>query len=518
MMTNQKIETYMKTRCTPFSRRSLLNKESKFSLRCMVAGIILTMGISSPAAEEKNTTQRPNVLFIFADDMCYETVRSHGLVDIDTPNLDKLAKHGTSFSHAYNMGSFSGAVCVASRTMLNTGSSVWNSQRIFKDSKEYQKDVDAGRLWPQYMKSAGYRTYFTGKWHVGSWAKKNAIAQAACEQAFDVHADIRAGYPKPINNEGYNRPVNEEDYKTGWKPWDKKHGGYWEGGKHWSEVVGDHGVDFLKQASKDDDPFFMYLAFNAPHDPRQAPKKYVDQYPLDRIVVPKNSLPEYPYAKEVCGKGLRDERLAPYPRTDYSIKVNRQEYFAIISHMDAQIGRILDALKKSGKADNTYIIFTADHGLAVGHHGFIGKQNLYDHSVRVPFIMTGPGIKSGGKIDAPIYLQDVMPTSLELAGVPKPKQVFFNSVLPLLTGKKDSSYDAIYGAYLKKQRMISKDGWKLIYYPGIDVLRLYHLTDDPQEMNDLANNPEYASKVKELFGSLKILCEQMDDPLNLDKT
>ncbi|MCK4563393.1 MAG: sulfatase-like hydrolase/transferase [Verrucomicrobia bacterium] len=456
---------------------------------------------------------KPNILFIISDDQCYETIREFGLVDIDTPNLDRLVKHGTTFTHAYNMGSFSGAVCVASRTMLNTGSSVWNSQRIFNSVGEYQKDIDEGRLWPQYMKSAGYRTYFTGKWHVGSWSK--GFAEKVCEQVFDVHADIREGMPKQTPK-GYNRPVDEADYENGWKPWDKKHGGYWEGGKHWSEVVGDHGVDFLAKAAKEDDPFFMYLGFNAPHDPRQSPKKYVDQYPLDRIPMPENSLPEYPYAKDVCGKGLRDERLAPYPRTEYSVKVNRQEYYAIISHMDAQLGRILDALEKSGKADNTYIIFTSDHGLAVGHHGFIGKQNLYDHSVRVPFIVTGPGVKAGGKIDAPIYLQDAMPTALELAGASKPKQVFFNSVVPLLQGKSKGSYDEIYGAYLKMQRMITKDGWKLLYYPGIDVFRLYNLKADPQEMNDLAKNPEYAPKIEEMFAALKKLSKRMDDPLDLD--
>jgi arylsulfatase A-like enzyme len=459
--------------------------------------------------------EKPNVLFIFADDMCFETINAFGQVDIDTPNLDKLVESGTSFTHAYNMGSFSAAVCVASRTMLNTGSSVWNAQRIFSSTEEYQKDVDAGRLWSQQMKSAGYRTYFTGKWHVGSWAKKDAFAHQMCEQAFDITADIRSGYPKPNNNDGYNRPVDEEDYKNGWKPWDKENGGYWEGGKHWSEVVGDHTETFLAQAAKEDDPFFMYIAFNAPHDPRQAPKKYVDQYPLDRITVPENFLPEYPYAKEVCGKGLRDERLAPYPRTEYSVKVNRQEYYAIISHMDAQIGRIFQALKKSGKADNTYIVFTADHGLAVGHHGFIGKQNLYDHSVRVPFIIAGPGVKKGGKIDAPIYLQDVMPTALELAGVKKPEDVFFNSVMPLLQGKTDKSYDAIYGAYLKKQRMITKDGWKLIHYPTIGVNRLYNLQADPHEMSDLAKNPEYAPKLNELMADFKTLAKEMGDKLEL---
>ena len=151
---------------------------------------------------------------------------------------------------------------------------------------------------------------------------------------------------------------------------------------------------------------------------------------------------------------MRDEKLAPFPRTKYSIQVNRQEYYASISHMDAQVGRILDALKASGKADNTYIVFTADHGLSVGDHGFMGKQNMYESSMRVPLIICGPNLPKGKRVEPFVYLQDVMPTTLELAGIEKPEQVDFNSLLPLATGKLDeSNYPAVYGAYFGKQRM-----------------------------------------------------------------
>jgi hypothetical protein len=112
---------------------------------------------------------------------------------------------------------------------------------------------------------------------------------------------------------------------------------------------------------------------------------FYGHYPLERIKLPENMLPEYPHAAAICGKRLRDERLCPYPRTEYSVKVNHQEYFALNTHMDDQIGRILKALKETGQADSTYIVFTAAHGLACGHHGLLGKQNMYDHSVRVPF-------------------------------------------------------------------------------------------------------------------------------------
>ncbi|MCK4563447.1 MAG: sulfatase-like hydrolase/transferase [Verrucomicrobia bacterium] len=458
-----------------------------------------SVGLTHSAQAGKN---QPNILFLFADDQCYETIRAFGHLDIDTPNLDRLVNKGATFTQAYNMGAWNGAVCVASRAMLNTGRFVWNAKNL-----KLNDEVASNRMWSQQMKQSGYNTYMTGKWHVG----------AKAESIFDVTADVRGGMPRQTPD-GYNRPVDEADYnrKDAWKPWDTRHGGYWQGGKHWSEVVGDHGIEFLETAAKKKAPFFMYLAFNAPHDPRQAPKEYVDRYPLDRIQMPENFLPEYPHADAICGKKLRDERLAPYPRTAYTVKVQRQEYFAIITHMDAQIGRILDALEKSGKADNTYIFFTADHGLAVGHHGLIGKQNMYDHSMRVPLLVAGPGIKPGRKIAAPVYLQDIMPTAIELSGAPVPERVEFNSLLPLLNGKKKQQYKALYGAYMKTQRMVIVGDYKLIMYPTIKVNRLYNLKKDPQEMNDLAGNPEYAGKITQLKKTFIELQKQTGDTLDVD--
>lgn len=439
--------------------------------------------------------EKPNILFIFADDMSYETIGAHGMLDIDTPHLDTLAETGVSFTHAYNMGAWGGAVCVASRRMLNTGHFVWNSQRA-----DLAQMVGDRQMWSQRMSDAGYRTYMSGKWHVPTSVPK----------IFDVSKNIRAGMPKQVPV-GYNRPKDEADYEAGWKPWDPQHGGYWQGGKHWSEVLADDSIEFLEQAAKEDEPFFMYIGFNAPHDPRQAPKEYIDRYPLSRIEMPQSFLPEYPYAEAICGKKLRDEKLAPYPRTDYSIKVNRQEYFALITHMDDQIGKILQTLEETGQTDNTVIVFTADHGLAVGHHGLVGKQNMYDHSVRVPFLVVGPGVEAGTRISAPVYLQDVMPTSLELAGAGT-DGVDFKSILPLLRGEVKESYSEIYGAYMNRQRMITKDGWKLLWYPTAGVERLYNLNDDPQEMTDLASNPEYGPKLREMRAALASLSESMNDP------
>jgi arylsulfatase A-like enzyme len=446
---------------------------------------------------------KPNVLFIFSDDQCFETLHAMGCDEIQTPNLDRLVRNGVIFTHAYNQGAWHGAVCVASRTMLNTGRFLWIARDLEPHLKEETK---AGRFWSQYMKQAGYETYMSGKWHVKGI---NPV------DIFDHVKDVRPGMPNQTP-EGYNRPI--EGQSDPWKPWDRSRGGYWKGGKHWSVVLGDDAEAFLENASKSDKPFFMYLAFNAPHDPRQSPKEYVDKYPLDKVKVPANFLPEYPYKDSIgCSAKLRDERLAPFPRTRYAIKVNRQEYYASITYMDVQLGRILDALEKTGKADNTYIFFTADQGLSVGHHGLMGKQNLYDDSVRVPLMVNGPGVPKNKKIDTPVYLQDIMASALELAGVRKPRQVQFKSLLPLIEGKADQNYDAIYGGYIDFQRMVTMDGYKMIYYPKIDKTLLYNLKADPLEMNNLADDPANARLLAKLKARLKELQKEVGDKLDLDK-
>jgi len=282
-------------------------------------------------------------------------------------------------------------------------------------------------------------------------------------------------------------------------------------------VTADDCIDFLGKTRSEGRPFFIYTAFNAPHDPRQSPQSYLDKYPLSRMKMPRSFLPEYPHKDAMgCSHSLRDEKLAPMPRTELSVKTHRREYYALVTHLDAQIGRILDALDKSGQAENTWIFFTADHGLAVGNHGLLGKQNMYDHSVRVPFIVAGPGVPRNAKNDAAIYLQDVMPTALELAGAEKPDHVFFKSLCPLLTGAQTrTNYEAVYGAYLDLQRAITQDGWKLIAYPKAKALRLYHLAEDPLELTDLAARPEHAGVKKQLFDRLTKLGAGLADKLDL---
>ncbi len=489
-------------------------KSYHLSISSLIA--LSLMGCQNSSARQK---EKPNILFIISDDHSFQMLGSVMKEAISTPNLDRLRNDGVYFSHAYNSGAWMGAVSMASRSMLVTGQHLWKvrdyskSTRTLIDEKPAPeaggKPIKNFRLhddayWPQHMKKAGYETYFAGKWHnVG-----------IVEQLFDHFRNVRGGMADQ-HSDCYQREFIENKPDK-WQPYDKSYGGFWQGGEHWSEVLKKDALLYLDQIKQHDDPFFLYLGFNAPHDPRQSPKSFVDMYPPSQIAVPENFAPKYEYADSIgCSMKLRDEQLAPSPRTEYSIQVNRQEYFASISHMDQQIGEILDKLEAIGELDNTYIIYTSDHGIAIGDHGLLGKQNMYDASMRVPFFISGPDIPKGVTINEMIYLQDAMATCLDLAGSDALNKVDFKSVLPLIRG--DAGRDYIYGAYMDLQRMVCNDHYKMIIYPKVGVIRLFDLKEDPNEMYDLALQERFYPVMNDLYNQFKQLQKEHGDLENYDE-
>jgi choline-sulfatase len=449
----------------------------------------------------------PNIVFIITDDQAIDTIAAGKMwgaerSNLNTPNLDALYQSGTVFRQAYNMGAWHGAVCVASRSMLMTGRFVWQTQR--EEKSKFAATIANEKTWSQRMKQAGYTTYLSGKWHVQADAKK----------LFDHTVHIRPGMASTVK-QSYNRP--QDGKPEVWKSSDPKNGGLWEGGKHWSEVLADDAEAFVKQAAVETKPFFMYLAFNAPHDPRQAPQAWLDRYNAASLPVPENYEPLQQHRRimglegAVGGSVMRDEQLAPFPRTEQAVRIHRQEYYAMVSHLDAQVGRMLKALETAGVRKNTIVIFTSDHGLAIGRHGLMGKQNMYEHSLRVPFVISGPSIPKGKVIDERIYMQDAVTTTLELAHADT-KGLDFRSLLPLLHDKKEKHYDAIYGAFTATHQRAVIDGThKLILYPKGKISLLFDLDADPLEKNPL-DDP---SRKKQLFAKLLTLQKNTGDPLDL---
>lgn len=486
----------------------------------------------NPCLVAQNTV-RPNFLILLTDDQTYESIHALNNPDIHTPNMDRLVSMGTTFTHCFNQGSWSGAVCVASRTMLITGQTVFrapkNTKYLLKWAspqlpEEEQKEVP---LWSEVFTNAGYATFLTGKWHNSDYAAIKGFSSAR-----SIGLGMYETFDPDGNKEpGYHRGALVD---SPWRPWDTSFTGHWSPGvtdivyehgekkmgeryiihKHTSELYADNAINFLKEhTASSNQPFFMYVAFNAPHDPRQSPREFVDLYPLEQMKIPSNYLPEHPF--DQGDHMIRDEILAPFPRTPEAVQLHRQEYYAIISHFDRELGRILNALEASGQMNNTYIVLTSDHGLAVGMHGLMGKQNQYDHSVRMPFIITGPGIEKGNVLDHMIYMQSIYATTCELAGIPVPTTVEFPAITNLLNGKKRGGEKYIFGSYLDLQRMIRSKKFKLIFYPKVNEVQLFDLQTDPYERNDLAEDPKYRKTVNKMWKALKKKQTELGDGLML---
>jgi arylsulfatase A-like enzyme len=537
------------------------NQTRRDFLRLLGAGaasVVLGGHSRLPGAEQTRVNrfagkgrERPNILFLFTDDQAFNAVHALNNPQIRTPNMDRLVRRGTTFTHCFNQGAWHGAVCVASRAMLNTGRYLWTCGG---------DNCGDWPLWGQTLGSAGYDTFVTGKWHNQNPALKRSFKTigptgGGMYQSRDPKAEDHKR--QGILKDPYNRPAPGNS----WCPHDETLEGHWRDidGEivHTSKLWADTAIEYLNNRaaarkrqtrgegispsdrSKDvrstessrnrgqdaretqgrdalaTNPFFMYVSFHAPHDPRQAPKEFVEMYPPEQIEIPPNYLPQHPF--DQGDYKLRDELLAPFPRTKEVVQVHISEYYAIITHMDHHIGRILDALEQSGEAENTIIIFSSDHGLAVGQHGLMGKQNQYDHSVRVPMVFCGPGIEAGRKIDAMVYIANLFATTCDMAGIATPETVQFSSLVPLLTGSQERLYDSVYGAYRHFQRMVRTDRYKLIRYPHVDKVQLFDARDDPWETKDLAGDPRYADTIRTLDAQLHRWMKETGDKLELGR-
>ena len=455
---------------------------------------------STALAATAAPASRPNFLFLIADDLTFNGIQAIGGREVATPNLDRLIRRGCGFTHCFHQGSWTGAVCVASRSMLNSGLTTFRAQKQFETTP----------LWGQTLGEAGYQTAIVGKWH---------LSKAALERSFHNSEAVFMGGMYESGPDAYNRPGPGNT----WTPWDTSLKGQWlhtqpfrkaqpDTIQHSAQIWADAAAERLRDMAARPAPFFLYVGFTSPHDPRQAPKEFVDRYPADRVAVPANYLPEHPF--DQGDAKVRDELLAPFPRTREAVQLHRAEYYAHITYLDHQAGRILDALEASGKASNTYVIFTADHGLAVGQHGLMGKQNMYDHSTRIPLIVAGPGVRAGRRVNAMVYQHSVFATTCELAGIAVPGTVEFPSLAPHLRASLRAPVsESVFCWYRDFQRSVRTRDHKLIIYPQAQRTQLFDLKKDPAEITDLSAEPRYAA----LKDSLKVLLKGhqkgLGDPL-----
>ena len=429
----------------------------------LLLSLILWSLCSETRAADPKDDPRPNVLFLFADDQRADTIAALGNPIIHTPNLDRLVRSGVSFKRAYMQGSMQPATCVPSRAMLLSG------QSLFRIDEKLQRD----ETWPAAFGKAGYTTCLTGKWHNGP---------ESIPLSFQIARSVFAG--------GMTNPMAAKlsDLRDG------KLTPPQLAPRHACAMFADEAIRFVGQHKGG--PFFCYVAFDAPHDPHIVPDGFPIRYEADKMPLPPNFLPLHPFDNGELT--VRDELLLPWPRTAAQVRTMNAEYYRYISYLDVQIGRVLDALEASSYAKNTIVVFSSDSGVARGSHGLIGKQSLYEHSVRVPLIIRGPGIPAGKTTDALCYLFDVLPTLGKLCAVPGPKTSEGAEFSAVLRDPTVPARPSLMFAYKSAQRAVCDKRWKLIRYPLVDKTQLFDLQADPNEIANLADNPEYKDRVAEL--------------------
>ena len=464
--------------------------------------------------------QRPNVLFILTDDQAPHTLSVYGNKVCQTPHLDKLAASGMVLDQAYHMGSMSGAVCSPSRTMIMSGRTLWH---LPPRGKKHLKKEEGKTSGPEILKNslpavfnrAGYETFRTCK-NGNSYSLANAL--------FQVVRDKTA------------RKAGEED------------GSQWHG----RQVL-----DYLNARvtqKEEKKPFLIYFGFSHPHDERWGRDDLIEKYGVRNVDAPPTTvsdraprvpvswLPEHPFHHGHVD--LRDEVRVPgvmTSRTEATVRNELGREYACIENIDDQVGLVLGNLEHMGELENTYVIYTADHGIAVGRHGLMGKQNLYEHSWRVPFLASGPGIEPGSRAPGNGYLLDVLPTLCELTGVPVPDTAQGKSLKPVLMGKARKVREVTYGAYCggskPGMRSVRKGYWKLIKYDVLEgkvrQTQLFNLKDNPEEILiehhapevvaktgyqpnekqvNLADDPKFARKRKEMETLLLAEMRRLEDP------
>lgn len=446
---------------------------------------------TSAAALAVPSSRRSNVVVLFADDMRFNTIRALGNHEIKTPHLDRLCASGVAFERAHIMGGDSGAVCIASRAMLLSGQTLFRAMKNVHGPKERASEFT---LMGEHFRNSGYQTYGIGKWH-----NPPALFNRCFENGSAIFFGGMSDHLKV--------PIHDYDAEARYTP-DRAR----IGGKFSTELFTDEAVRFLKgQDGKK--PFFLYTAFTAPHDPRMAPPSYLEQYTPGTIKVPENFMAQHPFDNGELK--VRDEMLAGFPRSPGEVCRHIAAYYAMITHLDSQIGRIVETLRETGREKDTVIVFAGDNGLALGQHGLMGKQSLYEHSVRVPLIFSGPGVPKNQRRPALNYLLDVFPTLCDLTGTKTPGNVEGMSLAPAIHSANGEGRQDLFLAYRHLMRGYSDGEWKLIVYHvnGTSRTQLFNLKEDPYEVNDLSEVVEAKEKIAELTGKLRAWMKKVDDPI-----
>ncbi|MBL7189481.1 MAG: sulfatase-like hydrolase/transferase [Phycisphaerae bacterium] len=471
--------------------------------------------------------KRPNILFIIVDDQSPQDLKVYNSTSaLETPNIDRLAAEGMVFDAAHHMGAWTGGVCTPSRHMIMSGRTVWHIPN--KPGRVNNPHITNPKLVPPDLAQYAMPAVFNRAGYDTMRTCKRGNSYEVANELFTVRRDAT------------------------------KRGGTDETGSAWhAEQV----LEYLNQreAAKDHDPFLIYFGSSHPHDIRDGKPGLLAKYGAvnhkDKNVLPPANpklpalpvgyLPAHPFDNthmtvrdEVAVSGVWDKR------DERTIRNEMGREFACSENIDIQIGRVLKKLAAMGELDNTYIFYTSDHGMAIGRHGLQGKQNLYEHTWRVPLIVKGPGVKPASRVKGNIYLLYVLSTLCDLAGIEPPKTNEGISFKPVLEARKDAVREVLYGVYCggakPGMQCVKKDNWKLLKYDsprdGVRHTQLFDLTENPsefiqqhrdrnlvamtgvkptKEQVNLAADVRYAGKLAEMELLLLSEMRRLDDPYRL---
>ncbi len=442
---------------------------------CLAACLLLT----SPTLAQSQEAKKPNILFISIDDQNDWIGCLGGHPQAQTPNIDRIASRGTVFLNAHCQS----PLCNPSRTSLMTGrrpssTGIYGLSPWFRDVPELADLVSL----PQHLHANGYTNYSTGKIYHGGYGRKKK------DQEFQVLGPPASVGVRP-KQKLVNTPAAHPLVDWGVFP-------------HKDEDKGDYqvaswAVNTLNE--KPQEPFCLSVGFFLPHVPCYATQEWFDLYPEDELKVPEiiaDDRADTPRFSWYLHWKLPEPRLK-FLKDEHQWKNLTRSYLACTSFVDAQIGRVMEALKQNGYDDNTIIVLWSDHGWHIGEKEITGKNTLWDDGTRVPLIFAGPGITKGQRCTQPAELLDIYPTLSDLAGLQQPSGLEGHSLTPQL---KDASTKRKFPAittHNHDNHGIRTENWRFIQYAD-GSQELYDMRSDPNEWTNLAGDKKYAAKIEEL--------------------
>ncbi|NLS17696.1 sulfatase-like hydrolase/transferase [Rhizobium sp. P40RR-XXII] len=455
--------------------------------------------------------QRPNIVFIMTDQQRFDTIAAAGFDYMITPNFDRLVREGTCFSHMY----VTSPSCAPSRASLFTGLYP-HTNGVFRNDERWTHS------WVRRLADAGYRCVNVGKMHTSPFEDSFGFHERHVVENKDRATERLPFYldnwDKAFWNRGIEKPSRvtyrrREDYRErlGAFVWDLPED------LHSDNFVPEFAAMWLDRY-QGQEPFFLQIGIPGPHPPYDPTQAYIDQYKdrdLPEAIRDQAAMDGQPSAL----RKLREQHLSidhdavvhlenPTPE---QLRRQREHYFANVSMIDTQIGKLMEALERRGVLDDTIIIFTSDHGDCLNDHGHSQKWTMYEPSVRVPAIVWSPGrVECGKLVGDLVSLFDFGPTILEMAGLDVPKWMEARSLCPYLIGTKVTPREFVFSEHAGDRilsgtefmTMIRDRQFKLVHFVESDVGQLFDLLADPQEINDLWGDPDHQEVKRRLINEI----------------